>query len=67
MEQIEELEKAADTLRNEMALPEIYSDGMKVKGLQEKLKENENRHHQLTEEWESILMEKEELEEEVRE
>jgi ATP-binding cassette subfamily F protein 3 len=64
IDKIEKLEETAETIRCEMALPEVYSDGMKIKSLQEKLRENEKRYRQLSEEWEKLLREKEELEQE---
>lgn len=65
MERIESLEKEHLRLQEEMAKPEVYSEGEKIKTLQAQLRANEQQHDVLTSRWEGLLEEKEGLNMEV--
>ncbi len=59
---LETLEQEHDRIQADMALPEIYSDGEKIKQLQQDLEKNEASQEQVSEQWEAVVQEKENLE-----
>ena len=59
MERIETLELKHLQLQKEMARPEIYSVGEKIKEIQARLHTNEQEHIRLSQQWEALLDEKE--------
>lgn len=61
MEEMERLEREHTEIQSRMSEPEVYSDGAKVKELQEELQRNESEHGKLSAQWEALLMEKEAL------
>ena len=62
LKSLENLEEEHVRIQAEMAKPEVYSDGAKVKQLQAELKQNEASQTQISAQWESVVSEKEELE-----
>ncbi len=53
-EQLEKLETANAELEAQLLEPEVYSDHVKAKDIQDQLSANENEMEQLMEEWESL-------------
>ena len=66
LKRLEELEEEHTRIQAEMAKPEVYSDGAKVKQLQQELIQNENSQTRISEQWEQVVSEKEELELAIR-
>ena len=62
LKNLEELENEHSRIQAEMAKPEVYSDGEKVRQLQRKMEENEASQSRISEQWENLVAEKEELE-----
>ncbi len=59
---LEELEQEHTRIQADMARPEIYSEGEKVKKLQHKLEQNEEGQRRVSDQWEAVVLEKETLE-----
>ncbi|MFW5727028.1 MAG: ABC-F family ATP-binding cassette domain-containing protein [Spirochaetia bacterium] len=62
LKRLEELESEHSRLQADMAKPEVYSDGERVKQLQTELEENEATQNKISAQWEHLVTEKEKLE-----
>jgi ATP-binding cassette subfamily F protein 3 len=59
LEEIERLEAEHEGIQHELALPDVYSDGERVRELQRRLEEVEEEQHRLTARWEELAAERE--------
>ncbi len=62
LKRLEELENEHSRMQADMANPEVYSDGEKVKQLQKEIAANEASQSKISAQWENLVTEKEELE-----
>ena len=66
LKQLEELEEEHRRIQAQMAKPEVYSDGAKIKQLQTEMEHNEASQNRIAEQWEQVVSEKEEVELAIR-
>jgi ATP-binding cassette subfamily F protein 3 len=61
LEEIDRLEEEHGRVQEELALPEVYADGARVRELSGRLEEIDARRAELTERWEALAAERETL------
>ena len=63
--EIDRLEAEHESVQEELARPEVYADGEKVKTLTARLEDIDRNRNELTEQWERLAGEREHIEEEL--